>query len=87
MGVIILGGVVKQVKIHSTKRDNAQMAFVTITDYISEIELVIFPSVFKKTSELWKIDEVILIKGKVQDKDGRSVVLIDKAIGLKRYVQ
>ncbi|MCR4329115.1 MAG: DNA polymerase III subunit alpha [Candidatus Roizmanbacteria bacterium] len=87
MGVIILGGVVKQVKFHATKRDNAQMAFVTITDYISEIELVIFPTVFKKTSELWKLDEVLLIKGKVQDKDGRGVVLVDKAIGLKRYVR
>jgi len=75
------------VKLHATKRDNAQMAFVTITDYISEIELVIFPTVFKKTSELWKIDEILLIKGKVQDKDGRCVVLIDQAIGLKRYVR
>ncbi len=55
-------------------RNGQKMAFVKISDEHSEIEVVLFPSIYQQTLGIWERDRVVIVKGKVsaQDKDGNT---------------
>ena len=57
----------------------AEMAFVKIDDFTGTIELVVFPSVYTRTKHIWVNDRVVLVKGKVSEKEERLTVLVDDA--------
>lgn len=82
---VIVGGVVKTVKKIKTKKNNDEMAFVTLTDFTAEIEMVIFPKLYVRTKSLWQNQQMILVKGLVQEKDRDLVLVIDEAISLRAY--
>src|SRR3989339_1214034 len=82
---IIVGGVVKSVKKIKTKKNNDEMAFATLTDLTAEIEIVIFPKLFSRSRQLWVTNQMILIKGLVQEKDRDLVIIVDEAISLRAY--
>lgn len=84
---VIVGGVVKTVKKIKTKKNNDEMAFVTLTDFTGEIEMVIFPKLYLRTKNLWQNQQMILVKGLVQEKDRDLVLVIDEAISLRAYDQ
>lgn len=76
---IIVGGIITQVKKIFTKNSNSEMAFVKIDDFTGVIELVVFPTVFQKTMNIWLADRIILAKGKLSQKDDRLTILVDDA--------
>lgn len=76
---VIIGGLVTSVKKIFTKNGGSEMAFVKIDDFTATVELVVFPSVFERTRNLWIPDRVILVRGKVNEKDDRITVLVDDA--------
>ncbi len=79
-----IGGTIQDVREITTK-SGQKMGFIKIADQFSEIELIVFPSSYQKTPDLWERDKVIIVKGKVttRDKDGKSAgeikVLVDRA--------
>ena len=81
---VIVGGVVTDSREITTK-NGKKMAFVKVADEKAEIELILFPSVYEKSAELWGRDKVIVANGKLsaQDKDGNVSselkVLVDTA--------
>lgn len=76
---IIIGGIITQVKKITTKSTNSEMAFVKIDDMSGTIELVVFPSVYEKIKIFLIKDRIILVKGKVSEKDERLTVIVDDA--------
>src|SRR3989338_3293892 len=68
---VIIGGIVTQVKKITTKNGGNEMAFVKIDDFTGTCELVVFPSVFERTKFTWTNDKVVLVKGKVSERDDR----------------
>jgi len=38
---------------------------------------VVFPSVYDRTRQFWIQDKVILVKGKVSEKEERITILVD----------
>ena len=74
---VVIGGIVTQAKKITTKSTNAEMAFVKIDDFTGAIELIVFPSIYERTKSLWYQDRVVLIKGKVSQKDDRITVIVD----------
>jgi DNA polymerase-3 subunit alpha len=76
---VIAGGIVTQVKKIFTKTGNSEMAFVKIDDFTGVIELVVFPTVFQKTINIWLNDRIILAKGKLSQRDERLTILVDDA--------
>ena len=84
---VVVGGVVKTVKKIKTKKNNDEMAFVTLTDFTGEIEMVVFPKLFRRTQSLWQNHHLILVKGFVQEKDRDLVLVLDDAVSLKTYDQ
>ena len=58
------------------------MAFINMFDETGSLEGVIFPRTFSKLRDIFQINKVILVKGKVNDRDGRLSILIDNAVQL-----
>lgn len=80
----ILAGIISGKKIIKTKKDNSEMAFINIFDETGSLECVIFPRLFARLRDIIAINRVIMLKGKVNDRDGRLSILIDNAVDLER---
>ena len=59
------------------------MAFLTIFDETGSIECVIFPKIFTKLKTFIGINNVIILKGKVSNREDKLSVLVDNAVQLK----
>ena len=55
------------------------MAFVKIEDLSGIMEVVVFPRVYAKSFDLWRIDQIVTIGGRIDEKDGRLTLLADDA--------
>jgi len=77
-----VGGMVGDMKIHYTKRDNREMAFVTLEGMQGQAELVIFPDTFAEVRSLVKPDRMIFIEGRVSDqaRDENEIKLIVESV-------
>ena len=80
---IKIGGLVTTVKKITTKNGNKQMLFANIEDLTGKIEVVVFPTVYEKYPDVFKENAIIIVKGKVSDRDGAVKLLCDdvKTIG------
>ncbi len=58
-------------------RSNETMLFIQLDDFSGNIEALIFPSVFKDYASLFEEDSVLILQGKVSDKDGTLKILAD----------
>ncbi len=77
---VILGGIIEEVKeIHTKKGD--KMAFITLSDFTSSIEAVIFPKIFEKNKEILEQDAIIAVQATVSERDGVKSLLIN---GIKK---
>lgn len=72
-----IGGVIEEVKKVFTKKNNHEMAFVKISDGISDLDCVVFPKVF----DLYKLDlekeTVVLLYGKLDKREDEFSFLVD----------
>lgn len=66
-----VGGLVTTVRKILTKK-GATMAFVGIEDKTGITDLIVFPKAYEKTPEVFEVDNVIMVTGKVsaRDRDG-----------------
>src|SRR5690606_31648096 len=69
---------VTYVRPHVTKSGKA-MAFATIEDLTGLVEVVIFPRAWESTRDLWVADTPVLVRGKLDVKDGIPKILCDSA--------
>ncbi len=74
---VIVGGVIDEVKSILTKKGD-RMAFITISDKEASIESVAFPTVFKEHASQLTEGAIVLVKGKVNRRNGEPSILIDK---------
>jgi len=72
-----VAGVVSRLKQIVTKKAQ-QMAFCQFEDLAGSVEVVVFPTVFEKTREYWEESAVLIVEGKLNDKDGDTKVLVDR---------
>lgn len=79
-----IGGMITQVREITTK-NGAKMAFVGLADMGAETELIVFPGYYGDSRELWQVDQVVRVEGKIntKDKDGRATdeikIIVDQA--------
>lgn len=72
-----LAGVVTRIQKILTKKGD-QMAFVDMEDTTGPIEVVVFPGVYKDNVDLLVEGKILLVKGKLSDKDGEPKILADE---------
>jgi hypothetical protein len=75
---ITLAGVVTSARVITTKKGDP-MAFVQLEDPSGATEITVFPKVFERTRDLWRADVLLLVKGKVELREGKLQVLCDTA--------
>jgi len=81
----ITAGLINKTKEILTKKGD-QMMFVEIEDLTSQVEVVVFPSIFKKTSDIWLENKPVLIKGKVNERDSEHKLIADQVIELTKEI-
>lgn len=74
---VIVGGIVVHIKKIITKTGNHEMAFVKLSDLSGTLELVLFPRVYIGFKNSITLDTVLLVKGRVDEKDGRLTLLVE----------
>jgi len=79
---LILTGVIKDMKIISTK-SGAKMAFLNMEDNVDNIEVIIFPSIYRSIGDNLRTGAGFAIKGKRQDKDGVAQFIASEVKELK----
>ena len=77
-GDIVVGGLVKNVKRIITKKSGDKMAFATIEDMDSDIEVVVFPKVFEQYNRHLENDKIVIVAGRIDRKEDNTVIMADK---------
>lgn len=80
---IIIAGIVSGKKVIKTKKDNHEMAIIQIFDETGSIELVAFPKIYSNLKSILNINRILLLKGKVNDREGRLTIILDNAVDLE----
>jgi DNA polymerase III subunit alpha len=76
-GVItIICGVIETIRVIKTKND-AEMAFLKITDKSGSMEAVAFPKTFEKYKDILVVDTCIAVKGRISERNGAMSVLAE----------
>ncbi|MBI4308825.1 MAG: DNA polymerase III subunit alpha [Candidatus Omnitrophica bacterium] len=76
-------GLIKTVKLTTTKKTNERMAIVGLEDLSGEMELVIFPSNYQKMAGYLKESAVVVVKGKVNLRDGVAKMMAEEMAGIE----
>ncbi len=64
-----IGGLITNIKKILT-RNNQPMIFSQLEDMNSKVELVVFPDLIQKNPSLWQENSIVIVKGRVNEKDG-----------------
>jgi DNA polymerase-3 subunit alpha len=65
----VIGGLITELKYHTTKKSGERMAFLKIEDLTGPIAVTIFPSVFKQSAGMLEKDKIIVVKGKASHRE------------------
>ena len=74
----IMAGIVTSVRTITTKKGDP-MAFVRLEDLQGDLELIVFPRTYEQTRGVWGVDRVVVVQGKVEQRDDRIQLLVDRA--------
>jgi len=75
---ILTGGIISGVKKIITKSGES-MLFVKLEDLTARIEVLVFPRVLAQNPSIWQEDKILMIRGRLSDKDGEPKILCEEA--------
>lgn len=73
---VVFGGIISEIKKTYTRKDNKEMAILTIEDLFGTIDVMAFPKIYAKVKDQLEIDKIVKIVGKVNKRDGENTVII-----------
>ncbi len=76
---VSIGGLVSEIKRIATKKGDP-MLFVKMEDLTGRTEVLVFPKILTKNQAIWQTDKILMIKGRLSDKDGVPKVLCEEAV-------
>jgi len=77
-------GIINSIKRFITKTGKP-MLFVEIEDLTGKIEILVFPKILEKDPEVWEKGKIIILSGKLSNRDDELKILCNKAKELKNY--
>jgi len=81
---LILSGIINGKRVVKTKKDNQEMAILTVYDQTGTIEVVAFPKIYAKLKSILQINRIILFKGRVNNREGRIGLILENAVDLEK---
>ena len=79
---IQVGGVISKIQKVNT-RAGQTMLFVEIEDLTGRIEVLVFPSILEQTATAWQEEKIVLVNGRLSDRDSNLKILCDSVKVLK----
>ncbi len=73
---VTVAAIIDDIRIVTTK-NNAQMAFIKISDFSGTIDAVIFSKLFEGTKDILIKDTIIALQGKVTERNGERSLMIE----------
>jgi DNA polymerase-3 subunit alpha len=83
--IVTVGGIVSAVKQLTTKKGEP-MVFLRLDDLSGSTEAVVFNSVYAASRELCETDRVLVLKGRVDHKEGESKLVAIEVVEFSAYV-
>ncbi len=81
-----VAGIVTRMRPHQTKNGKS-MGFVTLEDVQGSIELIVFPRTWEKSWEIFEIDKIVMVDGRIDAEGGEPKVLVESVTTeIKRVV-
>ena len=75
-GSLKIGGMITRIQKIVTKTGKP-MLFSQVEDLSSKIEVVVFPNVLEKNPDAWQENNVVVVRGKLNERDGTAKLLCD----------
>lgn len=72
---ITIAGIISRLRPHTTRKGDA-MAFATLEDLHGSADLLLFPSVWKQVRMDVKVDQIVVVRGKVQVENDQDTPTI-----------
>lgn len=85
--VILIGGMIAKIRYNLTKtgkRAGSKMAVFVLEDLQGQVDVVVFPSVLKKFENIITEDEVVFVKGKIDNRRERPNILAEEVLLLEK---
>ncbi|MFH1145347.1 MAG: DNA polymerase III subunit alpha [bacterium] len=76
--LLLVAGIISSLQPIITK-NNERMLFAKLSDQYGEVELVVFPKTLAMTADCWQTGAIILVEGKLSDKEGEQKILVNRA--------
>ncbi len=73
---ISIGGVINKIQRVNTKTGQP-MLFVELEDLTGRIEALVFPTTLEQTAFAWQEEKIVLVSGRLSDRDGNLKILCD----------
>jgi len=83
--IVTVGGIVSSVKALTTKKGDP-MVFLRLDDLSGSAEAVVFNSVYAASRELCEADRVLVLKGRVDHKEGETKLIAIEVLEFEAYV-
>ncbi len=55
------------------------MLFTKLEDWANKIEVVVFPDILEKNPDIWREDNIVIIQGRVSQRNGTLSIICDSA--------
>jgi len=79
---IKIAGIINKIKKFITKTGKP-MLFVEVEDLTGKIETLVFPSVLEQNPVVWQEGKIVMLSGRLSDRDEQLKILCDEAEELK----
>lgn len=79
---VTVGGLVREVKAITTRKGEP-MAFVTLEDHSTQVEVVVFPRTLRQFRSLLQTDQAVLVTGRINGHEQGNKVLADRVEDLQ----
>ncbi len=76
---VFVGGLVSGIQKIVTK-SGEPMLFVKLEDIAGRTEILVFPKTLAKNPAVWQEEKILLVRGRVSDKDGAPKILCEDAV-------
>ena len=73
---VIFGGIINEAKKIYTKKDNKEMGILTVEDIYGSVDIMAFPKIFAKFKNLFVVDNIVKIVGKVNTRAGQNTIIL-----------
>jgi len=82
-----LGGIIRKLKLHLTRKKEEKMAFLSLEDLEGIIEVIIFPRVFSQSHKFLREDALIFVGGRLDFKSDKPKLIAEVVTPLNKTVE